>query len=106
MGKLPSDFRSYFTIADLDDQGKSKKTHIPDVPVGDVTLLRQQSEPGNRKLFPLTTGTSTPLWSPLVLGSTSVFEGLNCSLPAVSVQIFGPATPKLAYEILQRTEDP
>lgn len=106
LGKLSSDFRSYFTIADLDGQGKSKyctfskyhpRIHIPDVPVGDVTLLRQQPEPGNRKCFPLTTGTGTPLWSPLVLGSTSVFEGLNCRLPAVSVQIFGPTTPKLAY---------
>lgn len=106
LGKLSSDFRSYFTIADLDGQGKSKyctfskyhpRIRIPDVPVGDVTLLHQQPEPGNRKRFPLTTGTGTPLWSPLVLGSTSVFEGLNCRLPAVSVQIFGPTTPKLAY---------
>lgn len=105
MGLLPSDFGFYFGISDLDGQGESKYCkfskfyyqfyQVPDVIARNVTPLLQQLEPGDRKRFHLTKWISPPSWFFLLLGSASVLEGLNPRLPAVSVQIFGPALPKV-----------
>ena len=113
---LSSDFRSCFTISNLEmarekiNTINSVKTilesvlvpvSVPQSPSGirDPLIFPQ---PGHRKCFSLSKGTSSQLCSSLALGSTTIFEGLDHRQPAACVQIFGPAIPNWFFQLLKK----